>query len=729
MSVVWSTNTAVEGGGDSVIVLPYEGSWIPGESIESPNGDFRLHFQGDGNLVLLQLPTTVLWASGTNGLGATLLVMQGDGNLVIYAGVTPLWGSGTSGHPGSYLQLQDDGNLVLYSFGGIEPIGVFAILPNWQDQVVETLEWLTSVTESPLAVEQRMGLRLSPRKMVEMSHTLFGPKRTYFDLFITAGGGSPIYLPLFYDVGKIGSALSIGDTTISVDTTYSELRDCRRAVLISDASVPVYEVIEIWAHSDTELTLVAGIKKNWSIGTKIYPAIKVKVETQPSGNRHADRAYKARTRFISLDSNNSSATVSFGLFQNQLVLEEEPNEVSPLSFQYDRKTFSIDRKVGLQQISDIAPFINESYSWYAKGRPALWRLRAIFYALQGRRRPIWIPSYFSDFELVANTAADATVLNVKRCGYSDTGGPFANREFILIHMRSGVRIYRKITAAAIVGAEGLTENLSLDSAPGINLTADNVLRISFLHFSRLDQDSIELTHHTDTKGLTTANSVFRGDPGIDGVGPSWSNPEVDPAGPPAAPGPHTVFDPFRPADGKVWLYQPGFGTFAGSDWIRMHWASRRPESELIADNPNLPAGLDVAFPPFHISGDGGTITLPDTGSFTVRAGVQFVPQSGSPDNIYMRIVIGNGNYVVEDITILGAIAGSGQRAEMQTEIRKSIYYSKADPDQPLTASIWFKFTGSGNLYPICNPTADCEPYHGDASASGGDSYFIIEWWR
>ncbi len=729
MAVVWNTETAVGEGTGSVIVLAYGETWAPNTSIESPNGDYLLEFRTDGNLVLTQTSDdTVLWESDTADLGADVLAMQTDGNLVIYDGSTALWASGTLVF-GSYLQLQDDGNLVIYSYGGIESIGVFTIPPDWSGGMLEKLEWMTSVTESPLAVEQRMGLRLSPRKSVEMSHTLFGPRRTFFDVFITAGGGSSIYLPLFYDLNKIDNAIAIGDTVINVDTTYSELRDCRRAVLIADNAFD-YEVVEVWSYSDTSLTLVDGVALDWPAGTKIYPVKKVKVETQPSGERHADKAYRSKTRFLSLEVNHTGATATFGEYLDQLVLEEEPNEREALTFLYDRKIFDIDLKVGLQHISDVAPFNNESYAWFARRRQSAWRLRGLFYTLEGRRRPLWIPSYFSDFELTQDTDSTATVLTVKRCGYSDVGGPIANRDHILIHMKDGTRLYRQITGAAIVGAEGIEEVLSINNAPGIDLTPDNILRISFLYFCRLDQDSVEFTHHTDTKGLTTANSVFRVDPGIDGVGPSWADIEIDPlAPPPILPIPHPVYDPFKLPDGKLWMYAPGFGTFAGSPYIRMWWTARRSVSELLADNPNLSSGLDIPFPSYNISGDGGTIILPDTGSFTVRAGLYFHSEFGSPATIYLKIVLENANYTPSEITVNGGVADVGPRAETRTETRKSILYTKIDPDLPVKASIWFRFTGSGNLYPICNPAGDCSPYHGTAGGGGGDSYFIIEWWR
>ncbi|MFD5575683.1 hypothetical protein, partial [Streptomyces cadmiisoli] len=56
--------------------------------------------------------------------GKPELVMQSDGNLVVYATTypggpkLPLWYSGTYGNPGAYALMQEDGNFVIYKQGG-----------------------------------------------------------------------------------------------------------------------------------------------------------------------------------------------------------------------------------------------------------------------------------------------------------------------------------------------------------------------------------------------------------------------------------------------------------------------------------------------------------------------------------------------------------------------------------------------------------------------------------
>ena len=86
-----------------------------GQSIWSADGRFQLIMQTDGNLVLYG-PDGYMWQSATQGGPDRRMVMQGDGNLVVYNGANQaLWHTNTDGNPGAYLSLQNDGNLVIYS--------------------------------------------------------------------------------------------------------------------------------------------------------------------------------------------------------------------------------------------------------------------------------------------------------------------------------------------------------------------------------------------------------------------------------------------------------------------------------------------------------------------------------------------------------------------------------------------------------------------------------------
>lgn len=52
------------------------------------------------------------WLKSNNG--EYTLILQDDGNLVLYGRGKALWNTNTHGYPGSYLVVQDDGNVVIY---------------------------------------------------------------------------------------------------------------------------------------------------------------------------------------------------------------------------------------------------------------------------------------------------------------------------------------------------------------------------------------------------------------------------------------------------------------------------------------------------------------------------------------------------------------------------------------------------------------------------------------
>jgi hypothetical protein len=87
-----------------------------GGQILSLNKLYRFEVQPIGALVLYDSYTNKqLWSSQTKG-DPNVLVMQDDGNLVLYAkNGSVIWASEKTGKTGDYfLTLQDDGNLVVY---------------------------------------------------------------------------------------------------------------------------------------------------------------------------------------------------------------------------------------------------------------------------------------------------------------------------------------------------------------------------------------------------------------------------------------------------------------------------------------------------------------------------------------------------------------------------------------------------------------------------------------
>jgi len=125
MVVYSSTNSALWLTGSSTIQIPDHldyinttvetGRMYPGQSVDTADRRFHLILQPDGNLVLYS-PTKAIWATGTDGKSIAFLAMQPDGNMVLYdRSSKPVWYSSTNGRNNLHLVIQQDGNLVLYN--------------------------------------------------------------------------------------------------------------------------------------------------------------------------------------------------------------------------------------------------------------------------------------------------------------------------------------------------------------------------------------------------------------------------------------------------------------------------------------------------------------------------------------------------------------------------------------------------------------------------------------
>lgn len=84
--------------------------------LESANENYRLTLNKDGNLVLQSWPKEKnIWASHTSGAGGEYLVLEDDGNLVMYTKKDKtVWESDTSGSGADKLMLHNTGELALY---------------------------------------------------------------------------------------------------------------------------------------------------------------------------------------------------------------------------------------------------------------------------------------------------------------------------------------------------------------------------------------------------------------------------------------------------------------------------------------------------------------------------------------------------------------------------------------------------------------------------------------
>jgi hypothetical protein len=115
----WASNTGqllppAQPGGPTDRLAPGQGLLRGGRVLTSASGAYTLVLQAaDGNLVLYHNGVGAIWASGARD--DDWLTGQIDGNLVLYrSNGAALWASNTAGQGAGTLVVQNDGNAVLY---------------------------------------------------------------------------------------------------------------------------------------------------------------------------------------------------------------------------------------------------------------------------------------------------------------------------------------------------------------------------------------------------------------------------------------------------------------------------------------------------------------------------------------------------------------------------------------------------------------------------------------
>lgn len=107
-----------------------------GGFLMSPDSQSVVAVGRNGNLNLYS-NFKPIWTASSAGAKNTKLLMQPDGNLVLYdANNKPLWNTVTSGNPGAWLAIQTDGNLVVYSQNSV---------PLWASYTIHTPSHLSYI--------------------------------------------------------------------------------------------------------------------------------------------------------------------------------------------------------------------------------------------------------------------------------------------------------------------------------------------------------------------------------------------------------------------------------------------------------------------------------------------------------------------------------------------------------------------------------------------------------
>lgn len=382
---------------------------------------------------------------------------------------------------------------------------VWTIRPNWKDGVLERLEWLTEILASETGVEQRRGLRLSPRRSFEITVNPTRNDRTYLDLVLHRLGSERWLFPLWHDQAKLGSNIGVGIDTLDIDNTFREFRPGDYAILYQDTFT--WEAVMIADTTAGTLELTGGVEKAWPRGTKIYPMRIARIQTDTSLSALTSRVGQSVLLFQCEGANDFPEMMGDAMVQydGSPLITIAPNRSQEITTAHTRLFDEADGSTGIVERKDLAgrAFAVQSHNWQAHGREAQMAFRSFLYSLRGRQRRVWLPTFNDDVTVAANTTAAGKRIDIEKVGlaYVSGGNPIPGRE----RLWSGTEVARITAISGLTGTD--RERLAtLNPLEGIYAPGD---AWSFLQPARLDQDSIEIHHYADSDGVFEVAAGFR----------------------------------------------------------------------------------------------------------------------------------------------------------------------------------------------------------------------------
>ncbi len=380
---------------------------------------------------------------------------------------------------------------------------LWKLSPDWSAPVIERLEWKTDVLLAYGGSEQRVALRQTPRRSIEFGF-LSGDatKRRVLEAQIWANGAQLWQLPIWTDATPSTAAISSGATTIFVDTNYRDFFAGGQALLLTDTSSLVVDIDSL---TGSQLNISDPVVGNWPIETMIVPVRPAHLEPSQSVSRFTGDSVYGSARFLLDDISSVTPETPAATYRSYPVLTIPSNWTQDLTTEYQRKLDVVDFGNGGIYRDDESglPVLVQSHVWALEGRAAIYAFRRWLYARRGRLNALWIPSFMPDVVLVALVDSSAVQLDVAFFGYSDLYVQAINRRDLRIELVDGSVFYRRIIASAVIDAS--TEQLTINSALGVDVAPGDVARISFMMLGRLDTDAIELAWYWGDYAEVKAN--------------------------------------------------------------------------------------------------------------------------------------------------------------------------------------------------------------------------------
>lgn len=400
------------------------------------------------------------------------------------------------------------------------PTILFSSRVDWSEGWKETLAWLTDVQTADDDSEQRISHRSVPRRTLAFSAKAHRSREAaLLASLVWANQPEPIGFPVWPDALWIAAPVSIGDTSLAVDTS---LGGVANREFVADGFLALWldpftwEIRTVSSVTAPGTIAIDALAKDWPLGTVIVPVTVATLRGQMQGKRSSSvisqLAIEADCDVLADTAMVAAAPWSGVQFQGLDLLTTMPDGRSPQKTTVHRTMIREDSDTGVfgYLAPTTVPVPTRDFDRFLKGRATIAQFKGFLANRVGRYIAFWAPTWRQDLELAVPAAATDTTLTIKSCGYTAYVFPSAPVRAVLALIAGGPTVTPATVTAAVDNGDG-TETLTLSSPAGVALPVDGM--VSYLTPVRLESDSVTIAYaHSEFARASTPLAEVPHDP-------------------------------------------------------------------------------------------------------------------------------------------------------------------------------------------------------------------------
>lgn len=382
---------------------------------------------------------------------------------------------------------------------------------NWRSPVAETFEWSTSMFASFSGKEQRLSMRIKPRRGLGLTHTLRGDEAIRYDAVILA---------------KQNQLLSVPQWHLAVDLT-EDVPAGRSYLMVDEIPVGLFgpgDFVAFGEGSDLqfgEISGIVGLRVNLTVGVARAVPGSARLMATDTGLINASQSASRRTTTVmeaqvgfdmvpqedrrDLPDIAPAMTFTVGTDTREVILRK-PNRRDALTvgnaWNYSSTTDYVN--------GPVRPINGEEAgrrtingTWSLLNREAIRAHLGLLKRLHGRRYAAWLPSWTADFTLTRSSTLRERIY-VKANAHTELGVLLDRTVAIFIEMRDGTIHVARVTQ---VIAQTNDVQLRLDRELSVPVDYTKVRMASLMYRVRQMSDTASLNWRTNRVAETNVSFI------------------------------------------------------------------------------------------------------------------------------------------------------------------------------------------------------------------------------